>query len=214
MKKLIPLIILTILLIKPFNGYSQDTLKVKKSYLLGNNNPVETQFMFGPELKVSQLLDGTGIYTGFKGAIIFNHRFALGLTGGGFVKDPELQGLNTQGEIASLNIIDGYGGLYLDYFLPSKSFIHISFPTTLGLGVVAISQENQNPSNLKDMEIVESDDYYVFEPSINADIYITNFLVLGIGGGYRIAFHEQLQRLSASDLSGFTLNINLKFGSF
>ena len=127
MKKLIPLFIIIILLTMPFKGYSQDTLKLKKSYLLGNNNPVETQFMFGPELKVAQLLDGTGIYTGFKGAIIFNHRFALGLTGGGFVKDPELLGLNTQGEIASLNIITGYGGLYLDYFLPSKSFVHISF---------------------------------------------------------------------------------------
>ena len=214
MKKIIHLFILIIILAIPFRGQCQDTLKVKKSYLIGSNNPVETQFILGPELKISQLLNGTGIYTGVKGAIIFNHKFALGLTGGGFVKDPEFQGLSTQGVLTNLNIINGYGGLYLDYFLPSKSFIHISFPTTLGLGIVAISQENQTVSGLEDMELVESNDYYVFEPSLNADIYITNFLVLGIGGGYRIAFHEHLERLSAGDLSGFTLNISLKVGSF
>jgi len=39
-------------------------------------------------------------------------------------------------------------------------------------------------------------------------------LALGIGGGYRLAFHEKVVRLTASDLSGFTLNISIKVGSF
>ncbi len=212
MKKLIPVLLLIFILALP--SYGQDTLSVKRKYLFGNNNPVETKLMLGPELKIAQLLDGTGIYTGVKGAIVFNHTFAIGLTGGAFVKDPEFQGLNTRGEIATLNIINGYGGLYFNYFLPSKLPVHISFPTTLGMGVVAITQQNQSATNLKDMEVVESDEYYVFEPSVNADIYITNFLALGIGGSYRVAFHEQLMRLSASDLSGFSLNISLKVGSF
>jgi hypothetical protein len=214
MKKLIPIFILIFILAIPSKGQTPDTLKVGKKYLIGNNTPVETQFILGPELKIAQLLDGTGIYTGFKGAIVINHKFAVGLTGGGFVKDPEFQGPNTSGEMTSLNIINGYGGLYLDYFLPSKSPIHISFPTTFGLGIIAITQDNQTASSLKDMEIVESDEYYVFEPSINADIYITKFLALGIGGGYRVAFHEKVDRLTASDLSGFSLNISIKVGSF
>jgi hypothetical protein len=54
----------------------------------------------------------------------------------------------------------------------------------------------------------------VFEPSILAELNVTNFLRISAGGGYRIVTGSTLEGLSNADLSSYSISLNVKFGSF
>ena len=55
---------------------------------------------------------------------------------------------------------------------------------------------------------------FVIEPSLMAELNVTNFLRLAVGGGYRIVTGVQLDGLTNADVSSYSLSLNLKFGSF
>jgi hypothetical protein len=55
---------------------------------------------------------------------------------------------------------------------------------------------------------------FVIEPSLLAELNVTNFLRLAVGGGYRFATGVELSGLTNADLSGVSVSVNLKFGSF
>jgi hypothetical protein len=58
------------------------------------------------------------------------------------------------------------------------------------------------------------DKLFIITPIIEAEMNITRFLRIGIGGSYRIAAFADNDILSASDLSGPGVNLAFKFGWF
>jgi hypothetical protein len=206
MKKL--LVILISLIIAQITYTQKDV-----SYFF-NNDDIEYGFFLGPELKVAPMIEGYQLYSGIKGAMIFNNTFALGLAGGGFITEIVFEGLNDLGEEALLNTVIAYGGFYLDYIVPSRLPVQVSFPNLLGVaGVTLFSSVHGSPTG-QDEEMVEGGVFFIYEPALNLEFNLTNFLRIGFGGGYRLAVKGDMDRLSASDMSDVTFNFSIKFGSF
>lgn len=206
MKKI--LIVLISLLI------AQITFSQKDVSYFFNNDDIEYSFFLGPELKVAPMIEGYQVYSGVKAAMIFNNTVAFGLAGGGFVTETVFEGLNDIGEEALLNTVIAYGGFYLDYIVPSRLPVQISFPNLLGVaGVTLFSSEHGSPTG-PDEEMVEGGVFFIYEPALNLEFNFTSFMRIGLGGGYRLAVKGDMDRVSASDMSDMTFNFNIKFGSF
>jgi len=183
-------------------------------YFFKTSSDIKSTLFLGPELKVSKLIEGYQLYTGLKGAILFNDKIAFGLAGGGFVTEEVFMGLNDMGEEAELNTISGYGGFYLDYFIPTKSPVVISFPMIVGAAGVVLFSPNKVDHVVMDEEMVEGGVFFIYEPAVSVEVNLTRFLRTGLGLGYRFAFKGDMDRVSAKDFSAFTFNWNIKFGSF
>ena len=57
--------------------------------------------------------------------------------------------------------------------------------------------------------------FFVFEPSANVEVNVTKFMRVAVGGGYRLALSDTMNKgLASSDLSGFLARANLEFGQF
>lgn len=101
----------------------------------------------------------------------------------------------------------GHGGFWLGYqFMPNK-MIHAVIQTQLGWG-------NLNSKDHMGVLIDNVDKLFIFTPSLEAEMNITRFLRLSIGGSYRVATLVNNDILSAGDLSGPGVNLSFKFGWF
>ena len=207
MKKLIFIVVFTSLIRLTF-------AQGNNKYVFNNSSDIKSALFLGPELKVSRLIEGYQLYTGIKGAILFNDKIAIGLTGGGFVTEEVFVGLNDMGEETYLNTIMGYGGFYVDYIIHTESPVLISFPMLIGAAGVALFSKQAVGNLVADEEMVEGGVFFIYEPAVNMEVNITRFLRMGLGIGYRFAVRGDMDRVSAQDLSDITLNWNIKFGSF
>lgn len=183
-------------------------------YIFNSKSDIEYDFFLGPECKVAPMIEGIQVYSGLKAAMILNNKIALGVSGGGFITETLFEGLNDRGEPATLNTIMAYGGFYFDFIIPSRMPVQISFPTLLGVSGVTLFSSIHDSLYRADEEMVEGGVFFIYEPTINLELNITKFMRVGFGGGYRLAFRGDMDRLSAQDLSDITFNFNVKFGSF
>jgi hypothetical protein len=183
-------------------------------YVFNSKSELKYSLFLGPELKVSRMIEGYQLYTGIKGAILLNDKIVFGLSGGGFVTETIFMSLNDQGDESILNTIMGYGGFYLDYIIPSRLPVQVSFPTVIGAAGVALFSKLKTNGVIADEEMVEGGVFFIYEPGINLEVNLTKFLRMGFGAGYRLAVKGDMDRVSARDLSDFTFNWNLKFGFF
>ncbi|MBN2347641.1 MAG: hypothetical protein JXJ22_02320 [Bacteroidales bacterium] len=194
------------------NLYSQEISNNESQFIFKNSKPVDISLFLGPEVKFTHLINGFGAYAGVKAAILFNNSFALGLAGGGFVTETVFDGPTRDGVIDGLNTIMGYGGFYLDYIIPSKMPFQISFPTLIGAGGVVLFEKSTEA--LRDEKMVEGGVFLIIEPAVNLEMNVSKFFRPGIGVGYRLAFRGDMDRLAPKDVSGLSVNLNFKFGSF
>ncbi len=184
------------------------------NYIFNSKSDVKQSYFIGPELKIARLIEGYQLYAGFKGAVLFNERIALGLSAGGFVTETVFESYEDPGDATLLNTIMGYGGFYFDYIIHTRSPVQVSFPMVIGgAGVMLFRPEETAGVNTND-KLIEGGVFIIYEPGINLEVNITNFLRMGLGIGYRLAFRGDMDRISPSDLSDLTFNWNLKFGSF
>lgn len=184
------------------------------NYVFGSKSNVKQSFFLGPELKVSRMIKGYQLYTGFKGGMLFNDKIAIGLSGGGFVTETVFKYYYDQGDKDLLNTVMLYGGFNIDYIIQTNSPVQLSFPMLVGCAGVALFSPDTIINTIADEKMIEGGVFIIYEPGINLEVNLTNFLRMGLGVGYRFAFRGDMDRLSPGDLSDFTFNLNFKFGSF
>ena len=192
--------------------YGQEEMKT----LFGKSSvsPVWGHYLSG-DIKITQFIGDFQPYVGVKGALIVNHKYAFGFTGGGFTEPNTFTGPGYEGSITDIQPVAAYGGLYLDYFIYLNSPVMISFPTTVGVGGILLFQDDINPVlQTSEKRFIEGTPCFVIEPSINADINLLKSLRLGLGIGYRLVSGVDLNRLDNSDFSGLMFNISLNAGLF
>lgn len=100
----------------------------------------------------------------------------------------------------------GYGGLLLGYSwrkIDERS--SLNFQLLSGYG--GISEELEESVN-------EKSNFWVIKPGVEVEFGVTNWLRIGIGGGYRWIHNTDLSALSDRDLSVPYGNITFKFGNF
>lgn len=153
------------------------------------------------------------IHFGGRGSWVFQHNFALGFGGTGFINEYHYD--------ISLNqdvfLTGGYGGLYLEPIILPRSPVHLSFPVLLGAG--GVSFVSYNDANWGSNFVEDYSAFLIVEPAAEIELNITRFMRIGLGTSYRFPFPFRVNSGTATSadpesLKGFAYNISFKFGSF
>lgn len=165
----------------------------------------------GPVMKVGAVMDGTGLFTGGRGAwvINFDRMHALHIGGGGY-------GLTTEHLVEGVTIEDeprylafGYGGLELGYVNNTNRLLHLSAQTLIGAGGATYRERGFTWDRPESTSAA-----FVLEPGLNAELNLTRFARLNAGISYRWVSGIDLDSLHDSDVSGISGVFSVIFGSF
>ena len=171
-----------------------------------------------PLFKTGQILGETGFWVGGQGGWIINHRFVLGGKGYILVNPVTIEGLE------NIEIGFGCGGVLFEYIIASNKLLHFSVESMIGAG--GVYNDVNNYSRYHDPIDYTGDGCFVAEPGINLMLNVTKYFRVGGGVSYRYvngieydAGVSDVKRgdydlISDSDLTGVSVQIVLKFGSF
>ena len=159
----------------------------------------------GPVWKVGLVNGQIGMLSGGRGGWIINHTIAIG--GGGYntIMDVETDGVSENDKTLYLRM--EYGGFEIEYIRNSDKVVHWTIHMMIGGGMARLKEHDPNNS-------IESERFYLIEPSFNVDVNITKWFRVGVGATYRLALGLDMNEISSSDISGPSGQIILKFGSF
>jgi hypothetical protein len=150
----------------------------------------------GPVVKFSEVDGDFAVFAGGRGGWIINHTLVLGVGGYGLANDIEI------GWPGSRDIEFGYGGFELEYINRSNSLIHFTAYLLIGGGGLSTSLPG-------DEEAV-----FVLEPAANAELNITPYFRLCVGGAYRYVTGINMPIFDEEDLSAAVGVMTFKFGAF
>lgn len=156
-----------------------------------------------------------GLLVGGEGALLLDHRLALGFAGYGLaseVRGPDF----ANGDASILGF--GYGGAVFRYHLVSKrSPVTASVGTLIGAGGLTLIQKVESEYFDYDYDYEEdtaANAFFVAEPSVQVNLHLTKWMRFGVSGGYRFARGPSLRGISDGDLEGVTAGGHAQFGWF
>lgn len=166
---------------------------------LFGDRPLKITGFGGPFMNFTMLNQEFAYMMGGGGGIIIND-FMIGGYGIGLANTLLID--NTDEEISF-----GHGGFWLGYQLMPNRIVHPVIQLQLGWGGL-------NSKDRSGVLIDNLDKIFVITPIIEAEMNITRFLRISMGGSYRIASFVDNNFLNANDLSGPGVNMAFKFGWF
>jgi hypothetical protein len=108
-----------------------------------------------------------------------------------------------------------YGGLMLGWSMPAGRMVHFGARSLVGFGSATLgteldarggssrSRDHFNPGPVQTVRFLARDDFFVFEPQVNASVQVIRHVGVEIGGGYRVsgatdALEDRLNGVSGS----------------
>lgn len=179
--------------------------------LIGNFGEISHGGFGAPVTKFTNINGEFGVLAGVRGGWIINHSLSLGLAGYGLATNTELAN-STLGETRYLDF--GYGGFEFEYILASDEVIHLTFSGLIGGGEVDYRFNKFTDDDYDHDNNFERDNFFVAEPSINAELNVTSFFRINLGVGYRFVSGVDNSYISESKLRDMTGTVQFKFGSF
>lgn len=148
-----------------------------------------------------------GVLTGGEGALLFDHRLAIGIAGYGWSNQQQLTP-NQNLEQPYLHF--GYGGLLLRYhvYLPNSP-IYFSAAALVGGGAVGLTN-TWNGSLYRE----NTDGFFIVEPELGVHVNFTRWMRLGVDAGYRVTSGISKFGFTDSNFNGVSLGGNVGFGWF
>jgi hypothetical protein len=181
-------VVLTVTLFLPSAGRAQD----------GNVTGAMAASVVG-----TRLAGQSGLLLGGQASLRVSSRFSVGGFGYGTAQSIRI----VEGALPE-DLRLGYGGLVLDVALKSTEMMDLSSSLLVGAGNAQIHAQpigNQ----------LGSDNFLVFEPRLNLATSRIRRVRGTLGTGYRfVAGVQDLPRLTASDLRGWTITLSVSFGGF
>lgn len=161
----------------------------------------------------STINDQSALLFNLKGAWVINHRMALGLAGTGFINN-----LEKTVETNDYYLVGGYGGFYFEPIIAHNKPVHVSFPILIGAGGIStISSSGWSGDYYKNYDY---DVFFVFEPGVELEVNVVNFMRTALGGSYRLTngvilnYPKSDLEIAQNALDGFNVYLNFKFGKF
>lgn len=137
------------------------------------------------------------------GGILVNDKFFIGGFGLGTVNN--LKYNYADGSSSEIDL--GYGGIWAGYHFKPMSAIHFAADLKLGWGELGIDDYDG-------FGRYYSDNIFAINPGISAELNITPWMRLAIGGGYRLFMGTNNDFISDTDLSTPNVSASFKFGWF
>lgn len=189
-----------LLVVAPDNAVAQDQV------LLGGR-PESVGGFGGPMVRVTQIAGETVLVAGGGGAFLLNRRFAIGGAGvgGTTAADVIINGTAQRGEVDF-----GYGGLTLEVITRPSKLVHATYGVLIGGGAVSVWPDNLRPRN----PTTAGDPFGAIEPQLGIELNLSRFARIGINGGYRFTFGNEIEGLVNSDLNGGSGTLLVRFGRF
>ncbi len=188
------------------------------------NNEVETIFSnqrsnggYGAfSIGYSQIDGRDAMVAGARGAFIFDHSFAIGLAGYGFVNDLEYDNYRSAPEDRFF-LAGGYGGVFFEPIVRGTKPVHVSFPIVVGMGGISLVEHSDwdwDWDHSHDYHEYDTDLFFVFEPGVELEFNIARFFRMAAYGSYRLTSDIELYDTNQDVLRGFNVGMTFKFGKF
>lgn len=160
-----------------------------------------------PVVEFSSVRDRAAVFVGGRGGWLLGGRLTLG--GGGFglaSRIPAPPAVQRPGQQLDLEM--GYGGGWIEYTFSPLRLVHFSVGTLVGGGGVSLKFRDGGSYGSG------SDGFFVTEPAAMAELNLASFVRANFGVAYRWIVGANMEGLSRSDVSGFSVVAALKFGRF
>jgi hypothetical protein len=162
-------------------------------------------------IKMTKMLGQNAAILGGKFGWVLDDQFVLG--GGVYAL---MGGVNANfsdpvsGEQVRLNF--NYGGLQLEYILLADEKVHASVDVL----IAGAGNYYSVPDQSKPHTSYFTQSFTIYEPEINLEFTLLNWLHLDAAGSYRFVtgLDNNFENISANDIKGFSGAFTFKFGSY
>jgi hypothetical protein len=199
------------------NAQNQQPDSTQTRYLFAK--PSSIGLYFQPEMGYGQLNGEMTTFGGASGMLLLNKQWGIGVTGA--------QSTNrsfSPAGVKPLYMNANYGGLKLEYTVNPNAPIHVTFPLTLGMGVVTADSLSNFGRGRGDRDggmwgsntnSAYRNQYGVVIPGITLEANLFRFAKLSVGANYRLAFAQTVgTKVPENSLNGFNVSAGLKVGLF
>lgn len=171
----------------------------------------------GLNSKLTEINDQNALMTGIEGTFVINHSLNIGVEGYGLATTVRSNSMNLEGNRRFIGT--GYGGLKLEPVLWSEKVIHLTLPVSFGAGGISEFEKDYTEfENFEDHDWdIDKNDFDMFlyiEPGINAEVNLFRMLRLAGGVSYRFTDGLEITGLDSNSMSGYNINLSLRFGWF
>jgi hypothetical protein len=148
-----------------------------------------------------------GVLTGIEGALLLDHRLAIGFTGYGWGNQQRLPASQDQ---FREYMHFAYGGLLVRYhvYVPNSP-VYFSAAAVVGGGLVGLTDTWNG-----DLHRDNTDGFFMFEPMLGVHVNFTRWMRMGVDAGYRLTSGIGKFGFTGSDFNGVSLGGNIGFGWF
>ena len=158
----------------------------------------------GPMLQVMPYGDDAAVFMGGRGGWIINHVFSIGGGAWGLVSElPEAIPSNAP---PNTRLVVGYGGVIVEYTVRPHELIHWGASLLSGWGTAGYSTDLASDP--------DPDSFFVLEPTVHAEVNVTDFFRVALGASYRYTSGIELERFTDADMQEVAGAITFKFGAF
>ncbi len=167
----------------------------------------------------SQIDGRDALITGARGAFIFDHSFAIGLGGYGFVNNLDYSSYHHPNPERELMLAGGYGGLFIEPIVGGTKPVHLSFPVLIGMGGIALVDDygwgwDWDIDPYHSGHEYDHDLYFVLEPAVELEFNLARFFRTALYASYRFTSEIDLYETDKAVLRGFNFGATFKFGKF
>lgn len=193
-----------------------------KSFLGGGK--IKSSGYGAANIKFTNINSEFAVLMGGRGVWTINKSFGIGLAGFGLVTQHKVDYKTNSLEQINSSVFLGYGGLFLEYIIEPREYVHFSANTILGFGGSGLSSGLDSAD--KNNNFVDNTPWkahFIVEPSLAVEFNITKFFRVTFEGGYRLVtdirksdLWDNTTDLKNKDikLNGFTGGMTLQFGIF
>ena len=156
--------------------------------------------------------DESLVLAGLRGGWIINRTLGIGVEGHGIIPTATFEDIEVGQEV---NILGGYGGMFLELIFFSNEVVHITFPVSGGAGWLGYHLTNEdNTMPFTTEREVDGDVFWYIEPGADLEFNISRNFRLAMGVSKR--FTQDLELINTESDSFDKLNyfITLKIGGF
>ncbi|MEQ9404122.1 MAG: hypothetical protein RIM99_11075 [Cyclobacteriaceae bacterium] len=157
--------------------------------------------------------DESLVLGGLRGGWIINRTLGIGVEGHGIIPTAKFMDVDPVDEV---NVLGGYGGMFLELIFFSNEVVHVTFPVSGGagwLGYHRTSEDNTNPFPNNEKE-VDGDVFWYLEPGGNLEFNVSRNFRLDFGISKRFTQDLELINTEPDAFDNLNYYVTLKIGGF
>ncbi|MEM6643175.1 MAG: hypothetical protein AAF616_09370 [Bacteroidota bacterium] len=152
--------------------------------------------------------DESLVMAGVRGGWIINRTLGIGLEGHGVIPTTQFEGIEDGTDV---NLLGGYGGMFLELIFFSNEVVHVTFPVSAGAGWLGYHRTSNNVVGGSE---VDSDVFWYVEPGASLEFNISRNFRLSGGVSKRFTQDFELQNTDMGAFEKLNYFITLKIGGF